>query len=168
MSFWGLFSMKKLICISALLLFSTFFLSAAEKQPEITISTKNCAKLSLWYRIKYAIDRRLELAFNTEKKLKNIIKDGNVVVKFYRPGCKYCLYIDPILDAVKNKYAQDITFVYVNLNAQSLDYKKEYSFEFVPTIVYFKHGKEVLRHGSENGTITQEDIEKNIKMVFEH
>lgn len=158
---------KKILLISSLFLLSLAMpMMATQNSPEITISTKNIAKLPLWYRIKHTIEQRLESTFKTRKKLKDLIKHGNVVVKFYRPGCKYCVYIDPILDKVKNKFDHNVTFISVNLNEQTMDYKKAYGFEYVPTVVYFKDAKEVLRHGSESGTITLEEIKKNIKTVF--
>ena len=159
--------MKKLIFVCSLFLLPLAMpIMTIQNSPEITISAKNIAKLPLWHRIKHTIEQRLESTFKIQKKLKDLIKHGNVVVKFYRPGCKYCIYIDPILDAVKNKFAHNVTFISVNLNEQSMDYKKAYDFEYVPTVVYFKDGKEVLRHGSESGTITKQEIKKNLRSAF--
>lgn len=159
--------MKKLLILSSLFLLPIATpVLAIQNSPEITISPKNIAKLPLWYRIKHTIEQRLETVFKTEKKLKDLIKRGNVIVKFYRPSCRFCVYMDPILDAMKNKFVHDVTFVSVNLNAQTMDYKKAYDFEYVPTVVYFKDGKEVLRHGSEGGAITSQEIENNIKTSF--
>jgi len=140
--------------------------SHTKNSPEITVSVKNITHLSLLHRIKHTLQERIERALNTHKKLKDIVKHGNVVVKFYRPDCKYCTYIDPILKAVEETAAQNVTFVHVNLNAQTTDYKKSYNLESVPTVIYFKHGKEQMRHGSEDGTITTDKIEDNIAQVF--
>jgi thiol-disulfide isomerase/thioredoxin len=159
---------KKILLISSLFLLAlTMPVMAIQNSPEITISTKNITKLPLWYRIKHTIEQRLESTFKIQKKLKDLIKHGNVVVKFYRPGCRYCVYIDPILDTIKNKFAHNVTFISVNLNEQTENYKATYDFEYVPTIVYFKDGKEVLRHGSESGTITAQEIKKNIRSAFQ-
>lgn len=158
---------KKILLICSLFLSSLAMPALAAKNfPEITISTKDIAHLSLWHRIKHTIEQRIESTFKTQKKLKDLIKQGNVIVKFYRPACKYCVYIDPILDTIKSKFTQDVIFISVNLNEQTMNYKKAYDFEYVPTLIYFKDGKEVLRHGSEGGTITEQDLEKNIKTVF--
>lgn len=139
---------------------------AAQSTSEFTITARNVSKLPLWYRIKHALQTQVDRAFNNKKTLKDLTQHGNVVVKFYRPGCKYCVHIDPLIEQIKSEFAHDVTFINVNLDAQTREYKSIYSFDTVPTVIYFKNGKEVLRHGSNNGTITKDEIKSNIESAF--
>lgn len=158
--------MKRIFIISII---ATLFLGVTESalaSTELSITPKKVDHASILQRIKYVFQQNLERVFNTKKQLKDIIRDGNVVVKFYRPECRYCKTLEPMINKAKIKFAQDVTFIDVNLNAQTTDYKKTYKFDSVPTIVYFKDGKEFLRHGSNDGQITQQEIEANIARLM--
>ncbi len=158
--------MKKTLIINLLLITGIMAINTVHaKAPEFTIQQKDISHLPVWHRIKHTIQNRFEHVFNSKKKLQDIIRQGNTVVKFYRPGCKYCTYIDPILKSVAES-TSDVTFISVNLDAQTRDYKKQYGFEYVPTVLYFKNGKEIMRHDSKEGTITVADIKNNIAHAF--
>lgn len=102
----------------------------------------------------------------TQQELMKLITSGkDLVIQFHKPQCPYCVYISPILDRVAASQ-KDITFISVNAGANPTWYKKTFKFATVPTVVYYKNGSEKKRHGSNDGTITQKDIEAIISQIY--
>lgn len=86
----------------------------------------------------------------------------NLIVMFTKDQCPYCVYMKPIMKQVERDYGNEITFLYVDVS-KNHQYASQYGFSTVPTIVYFKNGKKLDAHGSNNKTITKDQIEENIR-----
>ena len=89
-----------------------------------------------------------------------------VVVQFYRPGCPYCVYLQPLFKALKQETDTDIHFIEVNIASNTAYYKSTNGFPTVPTVIYFKDDQEIMRHGSENATVTKMAMKKNISKLI--
>lgn len=90
-----------------------------------------------------------------------------LVVMFTKSACPYCDYLKPIMDDVKESLADsDVKVMFVDIN-ENPDVVSKYGFNTVPTVVYFKDGKEVDRHGSSNKTETAESVNERIEEAFD-
>ncbi len=98
--------------------------------------------------------------------IKALAEYNCVVVQFYRPGCPYCVYLQPLFKALMQETDNSIHFMEVNIAKNASYYKSTYSFQTVPTVIYFNNGKEIIRHGSENATITKMAMKKNISSLI--
>lgn len=87
-----------------------------------------------------------------------IASEKRLAVIFYRPSCPYCQYLLPLFDAMQINYPM-ITFKAVNIDNHGDEFKEAFGFSSVPTVIYFKDGTEINRHGSNNMSITQEEME---------
>jgi len=95
-----------------------------------------------------------------------IAKNKNVIVLFMRSTCQYCHYLQPIMNIALAPYRNSITYVVVEVSAMPDYYKKIYKFSTVPTVFYYKNGIVQASHGSNNKTVTQDDIQGYIKRIY--
>ena len=73
------------------------------------------------------------------------------VICFMRPTCPYCRYTIPLFTQVEKAFeGQGIDFQTVDISSDAQYYKNKYNFRTVPSVIYFKDGKELFRHGSNN------------------
>lgn len=70
-----------------------------------------------------------------------IAKDKFVVVDFYADWCGPCKALAPVIEELSISET-DVTFVKVNVD-DSKDLANEYGISSIPTLVYFKEGKEL-------------------------
>lgn len=99
--------------------------------------------------------------------IEQIIKENErAVVYFYRPGCPYCDYIDPLVSQIEDQYADVVTFTSVDISDHADLLKDKYDFQTVPTIIYFLRGNPVARHGSRDQEITYADMEEILTSAF--
>lgn len=95
-----------------------------------------------------------------------IQRDPYVIVQFMRPSCPYSVYLNPLFETMKKKTTKlPITWLFVNINGKE-QYKNQYRFSTVPTVIYFKNGKEVHRHGSNDKRFTTNDFATAISRYF--
>lgn len=88
------------------------------------------------------------------------IKGGRCVVLFQKPSCPYCVYLKPKFEELKKaNTSKGITFVEKMVTPEA---KSAFGFSTVPTVIYYKDGKEMRRHGSENKTITTAAMQKYV------
>jgi len=87
---------------------------------------------------------------------------ANLVVMFTRDNCPYCQYMLPIMKQAESKFGQDIKFLFIDVR-QYPQYASQYGFTKVPHIVYFKDGQKVDAHGSNDKTMTIEQVEARVK-----
>jgi thioredoxin 1 len=81
------------------------------------------------------------------------------LVDFGAQGCRPCDMMAPILDALRDKYRDKVSVVFVHVRQQQV-LAARYGIQSIPVQVFFdKEGKEVLRHV---GFYPQEEIEKRL------
>ena len=87
----------------------------------------------------------------------NAIQSGFVIVDFYAPWCGDCRRIEPILKELESDYKIVKISIDENENLSS-----EYGIRRIPTLIFFKDGKEVGTRLIEPKSKTQiiEEIEK--------
>ena len=84
-----------------------------------------------------------------------------VVVTFTSPTCPSCRALKPQLKAALEKF-QDRIYLY-EMDITTTKKWEEYTVMSVPTLLYFKEGKEVERQGA---PLKQEEIEKVISLIL--
>lgn len=89
-----------------------------------------------------------------------------VVVVFSKPSCPFCTFIKPHIRSAVQSSPKNITLVEYNILSNPDYYKKTYKFSTVPTVIYYKNGKEVYRHDSMNRGATSAKISSIISTHF--
>jgi len=67
-----------------------------------------------------------------------------VVVDFYADWCGPCQMLTPVLESLSSEYEGKIKIVKVDIDA-SQDLAMQFGVSSIPTMIYFKGGKEVSR-----------------------
>lgn len=99
-----------------------------------------------------------EIVIKSEDDLNNIIKTGNVVVDFHGEAwCGPCQQLAPIFKKVAEE-TTNVTFAKVNV-----DEIKRTDLHGVPTLVFYKDGKEIER---KTGAMNEEALRELIKKTF--
>lgn len=90
----------------------------------------------------------------TSENFDDVIVNGDkpAVVDFWATWCPPCRVQGPIVDKIAKRYAGKITAGKVNVD-EAEDLSKQFNIEAIPTLVFFKDGKEVNRLVG----LTQED-----------
>ena len=86
--------------------------------------------------------------------LKEVIKEGNYIVDFYADWCGPCQMMEPILEELEG-----IDIIKVDIEEFENE-AIENGVMSIPTLIFFKDGKEVTR---KIGFKSKEDIEEVIK-----
>lgn len=98
-----------------------------------------------------------------------IATEKNLVVKFERPNCPFCVYLSPIFNTVAQQCPDNITFLSVMIpDADREWYKAYFGFTTVPMVVYYKDGKkdDKRSHGSNNRGISELYILNNLTQMY--
>ena len=84
------------------------------------------------------------------------------LVDFGATGCKPCDMLAPILDALREKYKDNLNVVFVHVREKP-NLASRYNVQSIPVqIFYDKNGKEIYRH---TGFWPQEELEKKLKEI---
>lgn len=101
------------------------------------------------------------LFHTSEKYFEEILAESEqkpVLVDFYAPWCAPCRILEPKLDTLSEKYADQISAYSVNIDTDSA-LAGYYEIKNLPTVVLFKNGKPVKRWEKQ---ISVTEIEKII------
>ncbi|HEX9232747.1 MAG TPA: thioredoxin [Blattabacteriaceae bacterium] len=86
-----------------------------------------------------------------------------VLVDFWAPWCGPCLAISAEIDELAEKYKGKAFIVKVNVEKHP-EIAKEFNIRSIPTLVFFKSGKEIYRH---IGYAKKSILESKLENVFE-
>lgn len=102
------------------------------------------------------------MEINSENFSKEVMgSKGIVLVDFWAPWCVPCKVIAPIVESISRERADSVKVAKVNVD-NSPDLATELSIFNIPTIVFFKSGKELARL---IGVNTKEAIEAKIEKI---
>ncbi len=65
-----------------------------------------------------------------------------VLVDFWATWCRYCIMLEPTLEALKNNFNEGFSIFKVNVD-QFPEIAQEYDVMSLPTLKFFKNGKEL-------------------------
>lgn len=91
-------------------------------------------------------------------------KQGVVVVDFSAPWCPDCVRIMPVMKELEKDYHGKVEFFEVNIDQQE-ELKESNGIRRIPTLVFYKDGKEVGQRLVEPGT--RKEIETALKDILE-
>ncbi len=95
----------------------------------------------------------------------NEYKKDNAVVFFSKSGCPYCNILKPRFTTLANKNKNKAQFIVVNVGS-STSYKSSYGFSTYPTVMYYKNNAKKKQHGSNNGSMTTNQMQGYINSVY--
>lgn len=82
---------------------------------------------------------------NKETFKKEILKEGTIaLVDFWAPWCGPCRMIGPAIEEMANEFAGKAVVAKINVDEVG-DVASEFGVMSIPTLIYFKDGKEVKR-----------------------
>lgn len=82
--------------------------------------------------------------FDKESFEEALAGDKLVMVDFWAEWCGYCIMLSPVIEELAGKYEGRVTVGKVNTDEQQ-ELAMRYSVMNLPTVVFFKDGKEVER-----------------------
>lgn len=99
---------------------------------------------------------------NNENFKKEVLEEIKpVLVDFYATWCPPCQALHPIFEALAEKYQEKIKFGRLNVG-EAEEVASQYGVMSVPTLVFFKNGKETKRI---TGLISQSALEKDLDIL---
>ena len=87
---------------------------------------------------------------------------GSTAVFVWSPSCGYCRRMLPLVDQLSSDYAGRIKFSKI-INEQSPLTSSRYNIQGVPTLLFFKNGKQVDRTV---GALPKEEVEKHLNKLL--
>lgn len=102
---------------------------------------------------------------SSEKELEKLIKAGNAVVKFSAEWCGPCKKMKPIFEHVeKNITKRSTNILFIEINTDKIQqYVQKLKIKGIPTLIYFKDGKEVTRTV---GAMSAEELQAKIETTL--
>jgi thioredoxin 1 len=100
----------------------------------------------------------------TKDNFKKLVLESKepVIVDFYAIWCGPCQYMEPTLEDAAEDFEGKINFFKVNID-ESRDLAIEQNITSIPTLMFVKDGKVLLRHV---GTLSLEEIEEKINTIL--
>jgi thioredoxin 2 len=87
---------------------------------------------------------------------------GSTVVFFWSPSCGYCQRLMPVFDQLSKEYAGRIKFAKLVSGLNPLT-SSRYNIQSVPTLIYYKNGKEV---DHTVGALPKEEIARHLSGIM--
>lgn len=144
--------LRKLIIFSSLL-FLDLFLNAKPPVKRKVAPVKVAAKVN--YR-----------SIKDKKDYNNFIKNGSGIhaVKFYATWCGACTQIKDMYNKLADKYKNQVHFSVIDIDKDDLkSLLSDHKVVSVPTIIFFKDGKEIAR---ERGAMGESELDDRIKKII--
>ena len=91
----------------------------------------------------------------------DLTKKGTVVVDFFATWCGPCKMLSPIIEEL-GESLDDITFIKIDVDKHE-DLARRFGVMSIPTLVFFKDGKEVKKH---IGFIPKNDLKGTIEKMM--
>ena len=91
----------------------------------------------------------------------DLTKKGTVVVDFFATWCGPCKMLSPIIEEL-GESLDDITFIKIDVDKHE-DLARRFGVMSIPTLVFFKDGKEVKKH---IGFISKNDLKGTIEKMM--
>lgn len=73
-------------------------------------------------------------------------QSGIVIVDFYADWCGPCKKLKPMFDQLAQSYKGQVKFAKLNID-HARPLANKYAIQSIPTVILFKDGKEIKRHG---------------------
>jgi thioredoxin len=96
-----------------------------------------------------------------ESEFTRTIKQGNIVIDFYADWCGPCKRLGPVIGDLAKEF-NNVKFVKVNIDTAS-SISSRYNVRSIPTLIFFKNGKEVKKV---NGYQSKSELRSILKSVF--
>lgn len=96
----------------------------------------------------------------TDKNYKELLAEGKpLVIDFWAPWCGPCKMVSPIIDELASEYEGRVVIGKCNVDEND-DLASEYGIRSIPTVLFFKDGKQVDKHvGSAQKSVFAAKIE---------
>ena len=100
----------------------------------------------------------------TKENFKKLVLESKepVIVDFYAIWCGPCQYMEPTLEDAAEDFEGKVNFYKVNID-ESRELAIEQNITSIPTLMFIKDGKILLRHV---GTLSLEEIEEKINTIL--
>lgn len=95
-----------------------------------------------------------------EKKV--LLSNKPVLVDFWAPWCGPCKAIAPTIESLGEEYKGKMSFIKVNVDDNPVS-PNQYGVQAIPTLVFFKNGKEVHKI---TGMVTKEKLKTKIQEIL--
>jgi thioredoxin 1 len=103
------------------------------------------------------------MQYLTQNNFQKTVAHGNVVVKFTAAWCQPCQAMQPVLDAIQQKYSKSIAFRALDAD-QYISIAEQYGVEGLPTLLFFKQGKVA---GRSTGVLSSKQLEQKLGAIYE-
>jgi len=111
-------------------------------------------------------DSKVALITSAEEFDKKVLQaEKPVVADFFAVWCSACLALKPIYEEIAKEMRDDYDFVSVDVD-KAEDVAKKYGITGIPTILFFKNGKEVDPESRHIGLGEKEKLKKLIESAF--
>lgn len=94
------------------------------------------------------------------EKFDDLISKGIVVVDFYANWCGPCKILGPVIEKL-SQLENDVNFVKIDVDKHE-EIARNYGIMSIPTLIFFKNGKQVNKH---IGLINEERIKEIINEI---
>jgi thioredoxin 1 len=86
-----------------------------------------------------------------------------VLVEFASTSCPSCKFLGRVLTEIEDKYKDKVNFYQMDINTTT--HWKEFNIMSVPTLIYFREGKEI---SSYSGLLGKDEIVQQIEKLIDH
>lgn len=103
----------------------------------------------------------MDIQLNQDQFIETVESNEVVVVDFYADWCGPCQTLLPTVHKLAEELQDDVTIKKVNVDTNR-ELSAAFNVRSIPTLVYFKNGKEIARH---NGLISEGMLRGHINQL---